>query len=81
MDEKIMVKDILNNIKLELVKYENIITQAENLELRQTLIQIRNNSESLQYELYKVAKMKDYIKPAEIATVSQIQSAKNTIQQ
>ena len=81
MDEKTMVNDILNEIKLELVNYENIIAQTENLGLRQILIQIRNNDESFQYELFKVAQSKGYYAPAAKATPTEINAVKTQLQQ
>ena len=51
-----------------------------NLELRQTLQQIRNNDESFQYELFKVAQAKGYYKPANKATVTEIDEVKTNLQ-
>ena len=63
MDEKTMVNDILNGVKAELKTYQGVISEAENMQLRQTIQQIRNNDESLQFELFKVAQSKGYYKP------------------
>ena len=60
MNEKIMVNDILSGVKSNLTTYQNAISETENMELRQTLQQIRNNDESFQYELFKVAQAKGY---------------------
>ena len=60
MNEKVMVNDILSGVKSNLTTYQNAIAEAENMELRQTLQQIRNNDESFQYELFKVAQAKGY---------------------
>ena len=79
MDEKTMVNDILNSTKAKLTAYQNAISETENLGLRQTLIQIRNNEESFQYELYKVAKMKEYYKSYEEASTPEIQNVKNQL--
>ena len=49
--------------------------------LRQTLQQIRNNDESFQYELFKIAQTKGYYKPAAKATYTEIQTVKNNVQQ
>lgn len=49
--------------------------------LRQTIQQIRDNDESFQYELFKVAQTKGYYKPAEQATSLEIQNVKNQLQQ
>ena len=64
MDEKTMVNDILNGTKEELKTYQGVITETDNMQLRSTIQQIRNNCESFQYELYRVAQSKGYYKPA-----------------
>lgn len=80
MDEKTMVNDVLNGLKASLATYQGVISEAENISLRQTIQQIRNNDESFQYELFKVAQSKGYYKPAEQATVTEIQTVKNELQ-
>jgi spore coat protein CotF len=80
MEEKTMVNDVLDNTKAELTTYQGVISEAENMQLRQTIQQIRNNCESFQYELFKVAMSKGYYKPAEQATTTQIQTVKNELQ-
>ena len=72
MDEKTMVNDVLSEIKSELSIYENVITETENMQLRQIFQQIRNNGEAFQYELFKIAETKGYYKPAGKATVTEI---------
>lgn len=81
MDEKTMVNDILEGVKGDLTTYQGAISEAENMQLRQTLQQIRNNDESFQYELFKVAQTKGYYKPAQQATVTEIQTVKTELQQ
>ena len=49
-------------------------------EKRQTVQQIRNNDESFQYELFKIAETKGYYKPAQPATITEIQTVKNELQ-
>lgn len=80
MDEKTMVNDILDNVKSDLTTYQNAIAECENMQLRQTLQQIRNNDESFQYELFKVAQTKGYYMPAAKATVTEIDNVKNQLQ-
>ena len=72
MDEKTMVNDILSGVKSDLTAYQTAITEAENMNLRQTLQQIRNNDESFQYEMFKIAQTKGYYQPAQKATVTEI---------
>ena len=79
MDEKTMVNDVLSNVKAELSSYETAITETENLQLRQTLQKLRDDCETFQYELFKVAKSKNYYKPARIADETEIQDLANQL--
>ena len=81
MDEKTMVNDILSGVKSDLTAYQTAITESENMNLRQTFQQIRNNDESFQYELFKIAQTKGYYKPAQKATVTEINQVKTDLQQ
>ena len=81
MDEKTMVNDILNSTKSSLTAYQTAISECENMQLRQTFQQIRNNDESFQYELFKIAQTKGYYKPAQKATVTEINQVKTELQQ
>jgi len=80
MDEKTMVNDILGNVKADLTAYQTAISECENMGLRQTFQQIRNNDETFQYELYKVAQTKGYYQPAQKATITEIETVKNELQ-
>lgn len=80
MDEKTMVNDILDCIKSELTTYQGVISETENMQLRQAIQQIRNNDESFQFELFKVAQVKGYYKSAEQATQSEIQKVRDELQ-
>ena len=80
MDEKTMVNDVLEGVKASLKTYQGVISEAENMQLRQTVQQIRNNDESFQYELFKIAQTKGYYKPAQQATPTEIQTVKNELQ-
>ena len=81
MDEKTMVNDILSGVKTSLTSYQTAISETENMQLRQTFQQIRNNDECFQYELYKVANTKGYYKPAQKATTTEIQTVRTELQQ
>ena len=76
MDEKIMVNDILAGVKSSLTAYQTAISETENMQLRQTFQQIRNNDESFQYELFKTAEAKGYYKPAQKESVTEIETVK-----
>ena len=80
MDEKTMVNDILSGVKASLGSYQTAISETENMQLRQTFQQIRNNDESFQYELFKTAQAKGYYKPAAQASITEIQEVKSNIQ-
>jgi len=77
MDEKTMVSDALNMINSNLIGYANAITQAENIQLRQAIQQIRNNDETYQYDLFKIAEQKGFYKPATVAPEADVINIKN----
>ena len=79
MDEKTMVNDILSGVKSDLTAYQTAISESENMGLRQTFQQIRNNDESFQYELFKIAK--GYYKPAQKASQTEVETVKTELQQ
>lgn len=81
MDEKTMINDILEGVKSELTTYGQAISESENMQLRNTLQQIRNSEESFQYELFKIAETKGYYKPAEKVNEEQIVKVKNDLEQ
>ena len=81
MDEKTMVNDVLADVKAGLTAYQTAISETENTTLRQTFQQLRNSDESFQYELFKVAQTKGYYQPAQKATVTEINTLKNELQQ
>lgn len=81
MDEKTMVNDILSGVKSDLTAYQTAISEAENMNLRQAFQQIRNSDESFQYELFKIAQMKGYYKPAQKATTTEVEIVKTELQQ
>ena len=79
MDEKKMVNDILGNVKSDLTAYQTAISESENMGLRQTFQQIRNNDESFQYELFRIAQTKGYYVPSQKATVTEINNVKTNL--
>ena len=81
MDEKTMVNDALSMLKSSLTGYANIISQTNNTTLRQTLQQIRNNDETSQYDLSKIAEQKGYYVPAAQATANEVCTVKNQFMQ
>jgi spore coat protein CotF len=77
MQEKDMVNDVLSMINSSLTGYANTISQTENPQLRQQFTQMRNNCETFQYDLYKVAAQKGYYKPSSPASQQEIQQIKS----
>ncbi len=78
MQEKAMVADALNSINSSLKTYTDMISQSENQQLRTTLQQMRNEAEQSQYELYQIAKNKNYYKSSGQASQNEINELKYT---
>ena len=76
MDDKYMVNDILEGVKGDLTTMQGVINECENIGLRQTIQQMRNSAESLQYELFKIAQSKGVYTPAAKATPTEINDVK-----
>ncbi|MBO5199343.1 MAG: spore coat protein [Lachnospiraceae bacterium] len=79
MQEKVMVADALNAINAGLKSYADMISQTEHQQLRQTLQKLRNETETSQYELFTLAKSKNYYEPAQSASAEDIQKVKSAI--
>jgi spore coat protein CotF len=79
MQDKDMVNDYLAGINASLTGYAGYINEANNTELRQTLIQIRNQDEARQRTLYNFALQKGYYKPAEPASTEVVQQVKSQL--
>jgi spore coat protein CotF len=79
MNEKDMVNDYLSMIKSSLATYANIIAETDNLELRSTFQQMRNQDEQRQYQIYQTAVQKRYYNPAGLATSNEIQQVKSQL--
>ncbi len=79
MQEQAMVTDALNSINNGIKSLSDMITQTENQELRQTLQQMRNQSETCQYELFTIAKSKNYYQPARQVSQQEMADLKSTV--
>ena len=77
MQEKAMVSDALNTLNSGLKTYTDMISQTENQQLRSTLQQMRNEAEQSQYELYTLAKNKNYYQPPSQASQNEINTLKS----
>lgn len=74
-----MVTDALNSINSGLKSLADMISQTEDQQLRQTLVQMRNGAETCQQELYTLAKSKNYYQPAQKATPEEIMTVKELV--
>ena len=80
MEEKTMINDIIKDLKFSINDYQNAICECENIGLRQILQQIRNNEESLQYDLVKIANIKGYSNSSSKAETKEIEDLKRQLQ-
>lgn len=81
MNEKAMVNDTLVGINGELKMYADFITQTEDPQLKQTLKQMRNKTETSQEQLYQIAREKAYYVPASKATDEEVAHVKSLFKQ
>ena len=79
MQEKAMINDALASVKSSLTTYANVISECANPNLRSTIQQIRNNCETSQYELYKLAQTKGFYQPAMMADDREVQQVKTQL--
>lgn len=77
--DKEMVNDYLAGLNASLTGYANIIAQTNNPELRQTLIQMRNQDESRQRTLYSYALQKGHYQPAAPASEEVVQQLRTQL--
>lgn len=80
MEEKYMVNDILEGVKLELLEYQRIISETQNIRLRQEIQKIRNEDEAFQNELFKIAQVKGYSKEPQKANKMEINQIKTELE-
>ncbi|MDF2567932.1 MAG: spore coat protein [Oscillospiraceae bacterium] len=81
MQDKVMVNDTLAQVKSSLTNYATVISECSNPNLRSAIQQIRNNCETSQYELYKLAQSKGFYQPAMMAQDTEVQQVKSQLQQ
>jgi len=76
MQEKDMVSDILGGTKASINNYTKAISECANQQLRSTFVQLRNEAEQFQYQLFQIAEQKGYYTPAPPADSTSIQKVK-----
>ncbi len=79
LQDKDMVNDYLAGINASLTGYAGFINESNNTELRETLIQLRNQDEARQRTLYKYALDKGYYKPAAPAQPEVVQQMRSEL--
>jgi len=79
LQDKDMVNDYLAGLNASLTGYAGFISESNNTELRQTLIQLRNQDEARQRTLYNYALNKGYYKPAAPAQPEIVQQLKSEL--
>ena len=77
MQEKDMVSDILAGTKASINNYTKAITECANQQLRSTFVQLRNEAEQFQYQLFQIAEQKGYYTPAPPADSNSINEVKS----
>lgn len=79
MNDKIMVNDALSSVKSSLTTYATVISECANPTLRSAIQQIRNNCETSQFELYKLAQTKGFYQPATQAENQDVQQVRSQL--
>ncbi|WP_042224677.1 spore coat protein [Oceanobacillus manasiensis] len=81
LSEKDIVNDYLAGLNASLTGYASYISESDNEQLRQTLIQLRNQDEQRQRNLYNYASQKGYYQPAAPANPQVVQQIKSQLSQ
>lgn len=79
LQDKDITNDYLNGLNASLKGYAGYISDANNMELRQTLINLRNGDESRQRTVYSYALQQGHYKPAQVASQQEIQQIKTEL--
>ncbi|BAC12785.1 spore coat protein [Oceanobacillus iheyensis] len=81
LQDKDIVNDYLNGLNASMKSYAGYITEANNPELRQKLVSLRNGDEARQLSVYQYAIQKGHYKPAQQATPQEIQQVQTELNQ
>ena len=79
MTEKICVNDVLATLNSMITMINYSIQQSNNKTFRDELIASSNNLENIQWEVYLLAKEKQYYIPAAPAGAADLEQVKNSI--
>ncbi|AFS77774.1 putative spore coat protein, CotF-like protein [Gottschalkia acidurici 9a] len=81
MQEKDILIDALSTTKSSLGIYNMAIMETSNMQLRNTLQQLRDGAEQFQYQLYQIAEQKGYYQAPQAASQQELQQAKTSLLQ
>ena len=79
MQDRDMVNDILAGTKSSINVYTHAIMESSNQQLRNTLIQLRDEAEKMQYQIYQMAEQKGWYMPAPQANQADVNKIKTSL--
>lgn len=79
MQDRDMVNDILAGTKSSINVYTHAIMETSNQQLRNTLIQLRDEAEKMQYQIYQMAEQKGWYMPAPQANQTDVNKIKSSL--
>ena len=80
LNDKNMASDLLTDLADGQIYFANVINQCSNKQLRDTLISLRNASETFQFDYYQMMSQKGFATPLPTATKQEIQQIKSDLQ-
>ena len=80
LNDKNMASDLLNDLADGQICYATVINQCSNKQLRDTLINLRNASETFQFDYYQLMSQKGFATPLPAASKQEIQQMKSELQ-
>jgi len=81
MQDKDMVLDILSTTKSNLSTYGTAITECANLNIRESLQEMRNCKEQMQFEIYQLANKKGFYPAPQETSGQELSKAKSDLTQ
>ncbi|MBC8586917.1 spore coat protein [Paratissierella segnis] len=79
MEDRDMVYDILTGTKSSINSYTHAIMETSNQQLRNSLIQLRDEAEQMQYQISQMASQKGWYTPAPQANQNDVDTIKSTL--
>ena len=80
LNDKNMASDLLTDLADGQICYATVINQCSNKQLRDTLISLRNASETFQFDYYQLLSQKGFATPLPSATRQEIQQIKSDLE-